>query len=67
MIKMPEPGVSEPNCMRCRHHLITHELPFRYSCQAMGFKSAQLPCREVLANSGMSCQLFQPRPSGTQP
>jgi len=47
--------------MRCRHHVITHEMPFPYACQAMGFKSAQLPCREVLANAGMPCQLFVER------
>ena len=47
--------------MRCRHHVITHEEPFRYACQALGFKSRQLPCREVLASSGMPCQFYDPR------
>lgn len=55
------PDASQPNCMKCRHHVITHEVAFPYLCQAMGFKSRQLPCREVLASSGMPCQLFLPR------
>lgn len=47
--------------MRCRHHQITHELPFRYACLAIAFKSARLPCRDVLENSGQPCQYFAPR------
>jgi hypothetical protein len=59
---MPPPAENQlPNCMRCRHHVITHEEPFRYACQAMGFKSRQLPCREVLASSGLPCQFYEPR------
>lgn len=51
----------EPNCMRCRHHAITHETGFRYRCDALGFKSAKLPCKVVLESSGMPCQLFEAR------
>ena len=50
-----------PNCMKCRHHIITHDVNFPYACQAMGFKSRQLPCREVFASSGLDCQLFELR------
>jgi hypothetical protein len=51
----------QPNCMRCRHHLITHEVNFPYACQAMGFRSRQLPCRVVFGSSGLHCQLFELR------
>lgn len=50
-----------PNCMQCRHHVITYDVNFPYACQAMGFKSRQLPCREVLASSGLACQMFVAR------
>lgn len=56
--------VPEVSCMRCRHHAITHELPFRYRCDALGFKSARLPCKDVLENSGLPCQYFVPRQPG---
>lgn len=59
--------LSEPNCMRCRHHAITHEIGLRYQCRRLGFKSAALPSKVVLESSGMPCQYFSPRPSnGTQ-
>lgn len=50
-----------PNCMKCRHHVITHDVNFPYACQAMGFRSRQLPCREVFASSGLHCQWFELR------
>jgi hypothetical protein len=59
------PEKNEPNCMACRHHAITHETGLRYQCNAMGFKSAQLPCRVVLKNSGLPCQLFAARQGKT--
>jgi hypothetical protein len=55
---------SLPNCMQCRHHRITHDVNFPYACQAIGFKSRQLPCRQVLADSGLPCQYFAPRRRG---
>lgn len=53
--------VPAPNCLRCRHHAITHELPFRYRCDALGFKSARLPGKDVQENSGLPCQFFVAR------
>ncbi|QRM19748.1 hypothetical protein GBK02_10190 [Dechloromonas sp. TW-R-39-2] len=50
-----------PNCMRCRHHLITYDTHFPYACQALGFRSRRQPSRDVLENSGMICQWFEPR------
>jgi hypothetical protein len=49
---------AEVNCMRCQHHAITHALGMRYQCNALGFKSAKLPCKVVLENSGLPCQYF---------
>lgn len=54
---------SPPNCMKCRHHQITHEVGFPYLCTAMGFKSRRLPCFEVLEASGEPCLAFQRRPA----
>lgn len=50
-----------PNCMCCRHHAITHEAGLRYRCDALGFKSARLPCKVVEESSGLPCQLHEPR------
>lgn len=58
---MTETRSNAPNCMRCRHHAITHETGFRYQCNALGFKSAKLPCKVVLESSGMVCQVFETR------
>jgi len=58
---MPESIPAAPNCMRCSHHVITHETGFRYQCNALGFKSAQLPCKVVQESSGMPCQMYHPR------
>ena len=52
----------EPNCMRCRHHVITHEPAMPYQCQALGCKSARLPCKVVIESSGMPCLAYEPRP-----
>lgn len=49
---------SEPNCMKCQHHAITYTMGMRYQCNAMGFKSAKLPCKVVLENSGLPCQFY---------
>ena len=49
------------NCMKCVHHRITHDQRFPYACGAMGFKSRQLPQREVLATTGEPCLAYAPR------
>lgn len=54
-------NAKEPNCFKCRHFYITHEPTHPYGCQAMGFKSRQVPSRVVRQNSGMECQLFSPK------
>jgi hypothetical protein len=50
-----------PRCSRCTHHFITHELPFRYGCRALDFKSTRPPELDVIASSGEACLYFQPK------
>ncbi|MCX8086885.1 MAG: hypothetical protein N3C63_08290 [Rhodocyclaceae bacterium] len=52
-----------PLCLRCKHYFITFDARFPYGCRAMGFKSQQLPCKEVEAASGLACQSFERRPA----
>ena len=47
------------NCFECRHFFITHEPAHPYGCQAMGFKSREMPCRTVHEASGMRCLKFE--------
>jgi len=49
--------------MRCRHHVITHEQGMPYQCNALGFKSARIPCKVVLESSGLPCLAYAPRRS----
>ena len=48
-------------CNQCAHYFITHELPFRYGCRALDFKSQRQPVLDVMAASGQGCFYFQPR------
>jgi hypothetical protein len=50
-----------PQCNRCAHYFITHDMKFRYGCRALDFKSQRQPIREVVAASGQSCLYFQAR------
>ena len=52
-----EPG----RCMKCVHHMISYDMRFPYACGAMGFKSRQLPQREILAITGEYCLAYEPR------
>lgn len=52
------PNKTQPNCFKCRHFFITHEPAHPYGCQAMGFKTVQIPSTTVFASSDMKCQLF---------
>lgn len=49
--------------MKCRHHIVTHDMRFPYACGAMGFKSKRLPQNEILAITGEACLAFKPRPA----
>jgi hypothetical protein len=49
------------NCFECRHFFITHEPARPYGCEAMGFKSRELPSSVVLRSSGEPCLLNEPK------
>ena len=49
------------SCNGCIHFFITYEPGLPYACRAMGFKSRNHPCVEVLAASGTPCQMRQVR------
>ena len=52
----------KPDCWSCRYFEITWDRKFRYSCQALGFKSQLLPCLQVLQIDGRPCQAFCLKP-----
>ena len=60
------PGPPLPRCNQCAHYFITHELPFRYGCRALDFKSRRQPVLDVMAASGQSCFYFQPKSPASQ-
>jgi len=49
------------NCFECRHFFITHEPAHPYGCQAMGFKSREMPSSVVFQGSGDECLLVCPK------
>jgi len=63
---MPDLSASPqaPNCWQCRHFGITHLPSMPYACRLMGFRSALMPCIEVLRADGQACKGFAPKPEG---
>ncbi|MCB1152368.1 hypothetical protein KDL45_01875 [bacterium] len=53
-------GLGRTTCQGCAHYFVTWDPRFPRGCRAMGFKTKNMPCREVHANSGMPCQLATP-------
>ncbi|MBF0195930.1 MAG: hypothetical protein HQL71_15330 [Magnetococcales bacterium] len=49
-------------CIECRHFKITWQPSHPRACSAMGFKTKNWPCYEVLASSGEPCLKFSPKP-----
>ena len=54
-------GRLPPACNGCVHFFVTYQPGMPYGCRAMGFKSRNMPCVEVLAASGSPCQMRQSR------
>ena len=50
------------NCWNCLHFGITHEKKFPYKCNAMHFKSRQLPSDIVVKVEGDKCLSFLKKP-----
>ena len=59
MATPPERPSSAPDCWQCRHFGLTYEPRQPYLCRLMGFKSSQLPCRDVLLIDGRHCRGFE--------
>jgi hypothetical protein len=58
-----QPGIplKKINCFECRHFFITHEPAHPYGCNAMGFKSREMPSAAVVSSSGEACIVFEPK------
>ncbi len=55
-------------CLSCRHYYLTYEVRQPYGCRAMGFRSLKIPSQVAFENSGMCCQLMEPKtPRETAP
>jgi hypothetical protein len=52
------------SCFECRHFFITHEPAHPYGCQAMGFKSPDLPSAVVVSSSGEARLVFESKDRG---
>jgi hypothetical protein len=48
-------------CLSCRYYYFTYEVRQPHGCRAMGFRSLQIPCQVAFENSGMICQLMEPK------
>lgn len=48
----------KPNCRKCIYFFITWDKNFPYGCNALNFKSKQLPSIDVLKSSGFDCLKF---------
>lgn len=56
-----------PNCLHCKHYVVTWESDQPRGCRAYEFKTTEMPSDVVRASSGEPCQLFEakkPSPEG---
>lgn len=45
-------------CLDCANYYLTWENNFPYGCKAFGFKSSNIPCKEVKKSSGDECLYY---------
>lgn len=50
-----------PDCTKCIHYYITHDVSFPYGCRALDFKSKRKPHLDVQDASNTACMAFVPR------
>lgn len=55
-------AAKNPSCVHCSHFFVTWTNDFPRGCRAYGFRSPEYPSIVVLRESGIACQLFEPRP-----
>ncbi|MBW1710592.1 MAG: uracil-DNA glycosylase [Deltaproteobacteria bacterium] len=53
--------MTTPNCYKCRYFKITWEYSWPYACEALNFKSKEIPWRTVIMASDLPCQMFSPK------
>jgi hypothetical protein len=51
----------QPDCRRCKHFAVSWDPSAPYLCRGFGFKSRNLPSREVQLADGSPCRLFGAR------
>ena len=49
-----------PNCLQCRHFIVTWDARFPRGCRVFGVKSRKLPSLVVFENTGRHCPTFEP-------
>ena len=49
------------DCRKCIHFKITWENNRPYACKAFGFKTKNIPSRDVFLSSGTECLKFTPK------
>ncbi len=57
-VGLPPPRA--PNCLACRHFLVTWEPEWPRGCRVFGIKTRGLPSAEVFAATGTHCPAFEP-------
>jgi hypothetical protein len=60
-------GRKKPDCLGCRHYYVTWDERFPRGCRAMRFKSRRPPSEVVYENSGIDCQMFEPKGAPGRP
>jgi len=54
------------DCFKCRHFFVTWDKNFPRGCQALGFKSKEMPSQMVFLASGMQCLKFEKKEATNQ-
>ncbi|HEX6513339.1 MAG TPA: hypothetical protein VF157_13630 [Chloroflexota bacterium] len=60
-----QPRQEAITCRRCKHYRISWDPKAPHACAAINFKSERLPCIVVYEESGIECQVFEPKPGAT--
>lgn len=57
----------KPNCTKCKHYFITHDIRAPKGCRAYQIKSTSMPSMVVKqANTGQECLGFSPKKSSEE-
>lgn len=66
---MPDgrPPQAAPNCLKCRHFVVTWNRRFPRACRAFGIQTPRMPSVVVFEQTGYHCPAFEPAPGHTRP